>query len=436
MKVCKFEKIKNEEEIIRIIDCIRHEHPHVVVIPTAIPLQKWLQKISASWFHHEDETSHSIINTIEEYYYTLADHLITSNKLNKDINVLIQKYCNNIHNLVEGKADLLIDKIIKAEIYRLFSHLFTYCLREQGINAKLLDTSIFMQLNLERKPDIPYIQENIRPYIEQNQDTEIFIAPLSLCQNVYGEIDFVNKKYNDYYTIILATVFNANEVLLSTEINHICANLNNQREQHSLTYAEAEQLINNGAYLLYADCITLAAHSDIAIRLIDTNDTATEKLYISSHDTKNNIKAILVQDSVTLVRFTSLNVLPDYLLMGKLLEVIGKYKIKIISMASSNVSVPMILAASRDTLRIIQRELHKYVKMTTDENMSVIHVIGSLHWKHKQIESSIIETIKDIPISLIAYGSNDHCLTISVHTTDKNKVIRLLSQQFFRQLSA
>lgn len=412
------------------------KHPHVVVIPTAIPLQKWLTKISASWFHHEDETSHSIINTIEEYYYTLADHLITSNKLNKDINVLIQKYCNNIHNLVEGKADLLIDKIIKAEIYRLFSHLFTYCLREQGINAKLLDTSIFMQLNLERKPDIPYIQENIRPYIEQNQDTEIFIAPLSLCQNVYGEIDFVNKKYNDYYTIILATVFNANEVLLSTEINHICANLNNQREQHSLTYAEAEQLINNGAYLLYADCITLAAHSDIAIRLIDTNDTATEKLYISSHDTKNNIKAILVQDSVTLVRFTSLNVLPDYLLMGKLLEVIGKYKIKIISMASSNVSVPMILAASRDTLRIIQRELHKYVKMTTDENMSVIHVIGSLHWKHKQIESSIIETIKDIPISLIAYGSNDHCLTISVHTTDKNKVIRLLSQQFFRQLSA
>ena len=436
MKVCKFEKIKNEEEIIRIIDCIRNEHPHVVVIPTAIPLQKWLQKISASWFHHEDETSHSIINTIEEYYYTLADHLITSNKLNKDINVLIQKYCNNIHNLVEGKADLLIDKIIKAEIYRLFSHLFTYCLREQGINAKLLDTSIFMQLNLERKPDIPYLQENIRPYREQNQDTEIFIAPLSLFQNVYGEIDFVNKKYNDYYTIILATVFNANEVLLSTEINHICANLNNQREQHSLTYAEAEQLINNGAYLLYADCITLAAHSDIAIRLIDTNDTATEKLYISSHDTKNNIKAILVQDSVTLVRFTSLNVLPDYLLMGKLLEVIGKYKIKIISMASSNVSVPMILAASRDTLRIIQRELHKYVKMTTDENMSVIHVIGSLHWKHKQIESSIIETIKDIPISLIAYGSNDHCLTISVHTTDKNKVIRLLSQQFFRQLSA
>ena len=234
----------------------------------------------------------------------------------------------------------------------------------------------------------------------------------------------------------MATVFNANEVLLSTEINHICANLNNQREQHSLTYAEAEQLINNGAYLLYADCITLAAHSDIAIRLIDTNDTATEKLYISSHDTKNNIKAILVQDSVTLVRFTSLNVLPDYLLMGKLLEVIGKYKIKIISMASSNVSISMMLTASRDTLRIIERELHKYAEMVMDENMSVIHIIGSLHWQRTQVESHIMDTIKDIPVSLISYGGSDHCFTLSVHTTDKNRLISSLSRQFFERQCA
>ena len=87
----------------------------------------------------------------------------------------------------------------------------------------------------------------------------------------------------------MATVFNANEVLLSTEINHICANLNNQREQHSLTYAEAEQLINNGAYLLYADCITLAAHSD-SHRLMNANDTATMK-NLSPHDA-TNYKAI------------------------------------------------------------------------------------------------------------------------------------------------
>lgn len=436
MKVCKFEKIKDEENMKRMINYIRNEHPYVAVLPTITPLQKWLQDISVSWFHDEDETSHTTINAIEEYCHTLSDHLITSDELNRDMKALIQKHCNNMHNLVEDKADLLIDKIIKAEIYLLSAQLSTYCLREQGINAKLLDTSMFMQLNLERKPDIPYIRESIQQYIEQNRDIEIFVAPLSLCKNVYGETDFVSESRNDYYATTLATAFNADEILLSTAINHVYASQNSLREQHSLTYTEAEQLINSGVYLLYADCITLAAHSDIAIRLIDTNDPETERLYISSHDTESNVKAILTQDAVTFVRFTSLNVLPGYLLMGKLLEVISKYKINVISMASSNVSVSMILTASHDTLRIIQRELHKYAEMTTDENMSVIHIIGSLHWEHKLVKGGIMETIKDIPISLISYGGSDHCFTISVHTTDKNKVIRLLSQQFFRKLSA
>ena len=118
-----------------------------------------------------------------------------------------------------------------------------------------------MQINLERKPDIPYIKESVQQYISEKQDADIFIAPLSLCKNVYGETDFMNEKRNDYYATVLATAFGADELLLSTQINHIYANRNSRREQHSLTYTEAEQLINSGVYLLYADCISLAAHS-------------------------------------------------------------------------------------------------------------------------------------------------------------------------------
>lgn len=255
-------------------------------------------------------------------------------------------------------------------------------------------------------------------------------------QNVYGEIDFMNEKRNDYYATVLASIFEADEIILSTELTNIYANRNCAREQHSLTYTEAEQLINSGVHLIYTDCITLAARSNIVIRLIDTHDLETERLYISSHDTESSVKAIIIQDSVTFVRFISLNVLPGYLLMGKLLEVINKYQINVISMASSNVSVSMILTASRDTLRIIQRELHKYTEMVVDENMSVIHIIGSLHWERTQLESNIMETIRHIPISLISYGGSDHCFTISVHTADKKQLLNSLSQRFLERLSA
>ena len=436
MKVCKFEKIKDEDEMKQVINCIQKEHPYVAVVPILTQLQEWLQAISISWFHEEDEVSHATVNAIEAYCCTLANHLVTDSHLNQEIKNRILECIKKIHILVEDKADLLIDKMIKAEIYGLSSDLFTYCLRQQGLRAQTLDTGKLIQINLERKPDIPYIQESIQQYIDENRNVDIFIAPLSICRNVYGEIDFMSEQRNDYYATVLATLFKADEILLSTPINHIYANRNCLREQHSLTYIEAEQLINSGVHLLYADCITLAARSNIVIRLTDTHDLSTERLYISSHDTGNSVKAILSQDSATFVRFTSLNVLPGYLFMGKILEVINKYQINVISMASSNVSISMMLTASRDTLRIIQRELHKYAEMVMDENMSVIHIIGSLHWERTQVESHIMDTIKDIPVSLISYGGSDHCFTLSVHTTDKNRLISSLSRQFFESQCA
>ena len=65
-------------------------------------------------------------------------------------------------------------------------------------------------------PDIPYIQESIQQYIDENRNVDIFIAPLSICRNVYGEIDFMSEQRNDYYATVLATLFKADEILLST----------------------------------------------------------------------------------------------------------------------------------------------------------------------------------------------------------------------------
>ena len=155
MKVCKFEKIKDEDEIRQVINCIQKEYPYVAVLPVLTRLQEWMQDISVSWFHEEDEASHATVNAIEEYCRTLTDHLVTEPKLNQDMKTHIQECIKKIHTLVEDKADLLIDKIIKAEIYRLSTDLLTYCLRQQGVRAQTLDTGKFMQIDLERKPDIP-----------------------------------------------------------------------------------------------------------------------------------------------------------------------------------------------------------------------------------------------------------------------------------------
>ena len=114
MKVCKFEKIKDEDEMKQVINCIQKEHPYVAVVPILAQLQEWLQAISISWFHEEDEVSHTTVNAIEAYCYALANHLITDSHLNQEIKNRILECIKKIHILVEDKADLLIDKMIKA----------------------------------------------------------------------------------------------------------------------------------------------------------------------------------------------------------------------------------------------------------------------------------------------------------------------------------
>ena len=74
MKVCKFEKIKDEDEMKQVINCIQKEHPYVAVVPILAQLQEWLQAISISWFHEEDEASHTTVNRSILLYPCQSSH--------------------------------------------------------------------------------------------------------------------------------------------------------------------------------------------------------------------------------------------------------------------------------------------------------------------------------------------------------------------------
>ena len=182
MKVCKFEKIKDEDDIKQVINCIRQEHPYVAVLPVLTQLQEWMQAISASWFHEEDEVSHTTVNAIEEYCYSLTNHLITEPQLNQDMKIRIRECIKKIHALVEDKADLLIDKTIKAEIYGLSSDLFTYSLRQQGFRAQ---TPVNLCKSTWKENRISPISRKLSVNILTKTKMSTFLSPRSLSVRMY-----------------------------------------------------------------------------------------------------------------------------------------------------------------------------------------------------------------------------------------------------------
>lgn len=150
MKVCKFDKIEDEDKINRIIKYIINENPYVIAIPPLLPLEEKAREISIGWFREDNETVRSAIKSIEYYCYARVDRLTANVELQRNIKEIISSRIKNMYAWTENKADLLIDKTIRAEIYRLSADLLTHCLQAQGFRSKMFDSGTFVQIDKEK----------------------------------------------------------------------------------------------------------------------------------------------------------------------------------------------------------------------------------------------------------------------------------------------
>ena len=159
----------------------------------------------------------------------------------------------------------------------------------------------------------------------------------------------------------------------------------------------------------------------------------TEKLTRlgDSKKTGTKVKAAVSRRGVVFVKLRSLGVLTSYLFIGKVFDVFEKYKVPVYLATSSNVSVSLAVKCSNDTLRLIYRELHKYAEIGMETEMSVVSVIGDLNWeKHTGLEARIIETLKEMPVCMISYGSSTHNLSVLVREQDREKALMTLCKAF------
>ena len=93
----------------------------------------------------------------------------------------------------------------------------------------------------------------------------------------------------------------------------------------------------------------------------------------------------------------------------------------------------MAVKCSNDTLRLIYRELHKYAEIGMETEMSVVSVIGDLNWeKHTGLEARIIETLKEMPVCMISYGSSNNDVAFVIKNTDKKRALQALNDKLFQ----
>ena len=64
--------------------------------------------------------------------------------------------------------------------------------------------------------------------------------------------------------------------------------------------------------------------------------------------------------------------------------------------------------------------------------MSIISIIGNRKSAGIETEARIMDALKDIPLRMISYGSDENDVSLVIRTADKAEALRLLDEKLFK----
>ena len=326
------------------------------------------------------------------------------------------------------------EKSIVAQGEMMSTNMMVNYMKEQGINAVLLNALDFMRTDKNAEPDPVYIKEKLTAVIEQNSDAQIYITQGFICRNAYGEVDNLQRGGSDYTASLVGAALNAEEIQIWTDIDGMHNNdprvVAHTQPVHQLQFEEAAELAYFGAKILHPTCVQPAKYAGIPVRLLNTMDPEAEGTTISNTTEYGKIKAVAAKDNITAIKIKSSRMLLATGFLRKVFEIFESYQTPIDMVCTSEVGVSMSIDNSAH-LGEIMDELKKYGTVTVDTNMCIICVVGDLDWSNIGFETRVMDAMKDVPVRMISYGGSNYNISFLIREEDKKRALQSLSDHLF-----
>lgn len=433
MKVCNLETIETIEDAVRLTDYVCEETPQVVIVPSFSWIKNTLQEISVALFHSEHEEALQLAEGLKARCMKFASMLVTEKNAATFAQENLSLRFMYILRLMNGPLNLLDDRELLASSEYISSILIAAYLKAKGMNVSLLESSEFMQLGSNNKPDLEAITAQVKSLTELTH-ASVYVLQSRLCKNAYGEVEYIPNARTDVYATYVAAAFHADELVLWLHTKGLYTQFGEtvykQGEEYTLTFEEAESFINAGIRLISPACIELARQSGTAIKLMDNKSVRKKALYIGGEQSDHNVKAVVARRNVSYVRLRSLGTVTSFQFLEKSLAVFGKYKVPVFLMTSSSANISMAVELSMDTFYLIRRDVTPFAEMVLESNIATICVLGQFDWDKTSIEGKIIDLLKDIPILMISYGSDNSSVSVAVREKDREQALCALSDAF------
>ena len=408
----------------------------IVVLSAPKDVTKHLGEVAANFFNRNIEEAHDKITRLEFQFIDFANELLTDDTIKHEAIRGILDCFQAIWKYSMEPFYATDEKEILAQGELLTSTLLGFYLQEQGVDNSVICAFDFIRTGMNGEADEEYISRKVKEICKSYPDTHLFLTQGSICRNAFGETDCLKQGGSDYTAALIGTAIQAEEIRIWTDVD-IHSNdtlvVKDADTIKNLSFSEAERLIYFNPQIVHPLCLATAWKENIPIRLLNPVNPASEGTYISANRLNGNmVKAVATKDSITYIRFESNHMLRPYMFISKIFDIFAKYKTMPCLLTSSNDNIS-VATDDRNFLSLILRELNKYARIWVEDKMSIISVVGNMKSSCIETEARIMDALKNIPLKMISYGSDENDVSLVVKATDKAEALRLLDEKLLKK---
>ncbi len=410
--------------------------PVFVVLSAMSGTTNSLVEISDYLYKKNPEGANEVINTLERKYLKHIDELYSTDEMKEVTRDFIINEMNYLRSFTKELFTSFEEKSIVAQGEMMSTNMVVNYMKEQGIQAVLLNALDFMRTDKNSEPDPTYIREKLSAIIQSNEGQQVYITQGFICRNAYGEIDNLQRGGSDYTASLVGAALNAEEIQIWTDIDGMHNNdprvVDKTAPVHQLHFEEAAELAYFGAKILHPTCVQPAKYAGIPVRLLNTMDPDAEGTTISNQTEYGKIKAVAAKDNIIAIKIKSSRMLLATGFLRKVFEIFESYQTPIDMVCTSEVGVSMSIDNSAHLGEIVD-ELKKYGTVTVDTGMCIICVVGDLDWSNIGFETLVMDAMKNIPVRMVSYGGSNYNISFLIREEDKKRALQSLSDTLFNK---
>jgi aspartate kinase len=464
MIVMKFggTSVEDTASIQRVSEIVRDRlalKPVVVVSAMGKTTRRLLQAAEAS-AAGDGRTTLGVVADLKNRHYSEARRLITNNantrgEAGDETFVLIDNYFDELKKLLEGLAILGdvpprgLDKILSyGEL--LSSTILAGALGCAGIPARLMDSRTFIKTDDRygsARPlfDLTYsaTRDVMHPLLAGGL---VPIAQGYIGSTREGATTTLGFEGSDYTAALIGAALQAQDIQIWKDVSGLMtadpAVCPAARTVESCSYREAAELTHFGAKVLHPTAIYPAAERNIPVHIYNSkrpSDAGTSITEIAK-PCGNTVKSIAYKKPVTVIKigsnFEHAGGGPfheEELLRSVTRELRRRHVAPLITAATGSSLVLVVDSASFDgeTQKYLVDEISRFGPVQTDERQSIITLVGAGLPESRNLASLVFNSISDLKIGMIHYGTSPITMNFLVAESDAETVVVRLHELLF-----